>query len=195
MPMGSGKQPRPDSPAYMDAPGSSLDPARDLTATRPNCKSRSEPYRKPHGSRRETDRAPDGSLTETGRQGDQNRRTLGVMTRAGVYTEDMPNGRRFKCDLSIRQQHDCNPGRQLENLFLNHGLEHALHEATRGGNLLDLIATSHPAKCYQTGTLAPLVDLLTATALTIRVNHFCGKRLGWLHDQAQALGHRVFVEI
>ncbi|KAI8519484.1 hypothetical protein Bbelb_027410 [Branchiostoma belcheri] len=35
-----------------DAPGSSLDPARDLTATRPNCKSRSEPYRKPHGPRR-----------------------------------------------------------------------------------------------------------------------------------------------
>ncbi|KAI8518824.1 hypothetical protein Bbelb_020810 [Branchiostoma belcheri] len=81
-----------------DAQGSSLDPARDLTAARPNCKSRSAPYRKPHGSRRETDRAPDGSLTETGRQGDQNRCTLGVMTPAGVYTEDMPNGRRFKCD-------------------------------------------------------------------------------------------------
>ncbi|KAI8492042.1 hypothetical protein Bbelb_304150 [Branchiostoma belcheri] len=63
----------------------------DLTATRPNCKSRSEPYRKPHGSRRETDRTPDGSL----------RRTLGVMTPAGVYTEDIPNGRRFKCDLSV----------------------------------------------------------------------------------------------
>ncbi|KAI8484894.1 hypothetical protein Bbelb_373010 [Branchiostoma belcheri] len=47
------------------------DPARDLTAARSNCKSRSAPYRKPHGSRRETDRAPDGSLTETGRQGDQ----------------------------------------------------------------------------------------------------------------------------
>ncbi|KAI8492516.1 hypothetical protein Bbelb_295570 [Branchiostoma belcheri] len=87
--------------AAKDAPGSSLDPARDLTAARPNCKSRSAPYRKPHGSRRGTDRAPDGSLTETGRQGDQNRRTLGVMTPAGVYTEDMPNGRRFKCDLSI----------------------------------------------------------------------------------------------
>ncbi|KAI8486987.1 hypothetical protein Bbelb_352470 [Branchiostoma belcheri] len=84
-----------------DAPGSSLDPARDLTATRPNCKSRSKPYRKPHGSRRGTDRAPDGSLTGTGRQGDQNRRTLGVMTPAGVYTEDTPNGRRFKCDLSF----------------------------------------------------------------------------------------------
>ncbi|KAI8491942.1 hypothetical protein Bbelb_303150 [Branchiostoma belcheri] len=78
----------------LDAPGSPLDPARDLTAARPNCKSRSAPYRKPHGSSRETDRAPDGSLTETGRQGDQNRRTLGVMTPAGVYTEDMPNGRR-----------------------------------------------------------------------------------------------------
>ncbi|KAI8519543.1 hypothetical protein Bbelb_028000 [Branchiostoma belcheri] len=114
-----------------DAPGSSLDPARDLTATRPNCKSRSEPYRKPHGPRRETDRAPDGSLTETGRQGDQkfmninesrrpehnqaptgsrkgtfncdpdSRRTLGVMTPAGVYNEDMPNGRRFKCDSNV----------------------------------------------------------------------------------------------
>ncbi|KAI8493017.1 hypothetical protein Bbelb_290210 [Branchiostoma belcheri] len=74
-----------------DEPGSSLDPARDLTAARPNCKSRSTPYRKPHGSRRETDRAPDS------------RRTLGVMTPAGVYTEDMPNRRRFKCDLSITQ--------------------------------------------------------------------------------------------
>ncbi|KAI8493878.1 hypothetical protein Bbelb_282250 [Branchiostoma belcheri] len=84
-----------------DAPGSSLDPARDLIAARPNCKSRSAPYRKPHGSRRETDRAPGGSLTEDGRQGDQNRRTLGAMTPAGVYAEDMPNGHRFKCDLSI----------------------------------------------------------------------------------------------
>ncbi|KAI8506960.1 hypothetical protein Bbelb_153990 [Branchiostoma belcheri] len=100
--------------------GSPLDPARDLAAARPNCKSRSAPYHTPHGSRRETGRAPDGSLTETGRQGDQNttrprqgavkehlivtltgRRTLGVMTPAGVYAEDIPNGRRFKCDLSI----------------------------------------------------------------------------------------------
>ncbi|KAI8515734.1 hypothetical protein Bbelb_065470 [Branchiostoma belcheri] len=47
-----------------------LDPARYLTAARPNCKSRSAPYRTPHGSRRETDRVPVGSLTETGRQGD-----------------------------------------------------------------------------------------------------------------------------
>ncbi|KAI8510815.1 hypothetical protein Bbelb_117310 [Branchiostoma belcheri] len=98
----TGSQTRRD-PAR-DAPGCPLDPARDLTAARPNCKSRSAPYRKPHGSRRETDRAPDGSLTETGRQGDQNRRTLGVMTSAGVYAEDMPNGRRFKCDLSIRTE-------------------------------------------------------------------------------------------
>ncbi|KAI8510674.1 hypothetical protein Bbelb_115900 [Branchiostoma belcheri] len=60
---------------------------------------RSAPYHTPHGSRRATDRAPDGSLTETGRK---IRRTLGVMTPAGVYAEDMPNGRRFKCDLSIR---------------------------------------------------------------------------------------------
>ncbi|KAI8482472.1 hypothetical protein Bbelb_397920 [Branchiostoma belcheri] len=79
--------------------GSRQEPARDLTAARPNCKSRSAPYHTPHGSRRATDRAPDGSLTETGRK---IRRTLGVMTPAGVYTEDMPNGRRFKCDLSIR---------------------------------------------------------------------------------------------
>ncbi|KAI8520384.1 hypothetical protein Bbelb_001380 [Branchiostoma belcheri] len=98
------------------------EPARDLTAARPNCKSRSAPYHTPHGSRRATDRAPDGSLTETGRktagrstsrprQGAVKehlivtltvRRTLGVMTPAGVYTEDMPNGRRFKCDLSIK---------------------------------------------------------------------------------------------
>ncbi|KAI8491416.1 hypothetical protein Bbelb_310490 [Branchiostoma belcheri] len=41
----------------------------NLTAARPNCKSRSAPYRKPHRSRRETDRAPDGSLTETAGQG------------------------------------------------------------------------------------------------------------------------------
>ncbi|KAI8510919.1 hypothetical protein Bbelb_118350 [Branchiostoma belcheri] len=115
--------------------GIPLDPARDLTAARPNCKSRSAPYHTPYGSRRETDRVPDGSLTETGRQGDQkfmninyktpqrrpehnqaptgsrkrtfncdpdSRRTLGVMTPTGVYAEDMPNGRRFKCDLSIR---------------------------------------------------------------------------------------------
>ncbi|KAI8490962.1 hypothetical protein Bbelb_313810 [Branchiostoma belcheri] len=74
------------------------EPARELTAARPNCKSRSAPYHTPHGSRRATDRAPDGSLTETGRK---IRRTLGVMTPAGVYAEDMPNGRRFKCDLSI----------------------------------------------------------------------------------------------
>ncbi|KAI8480422.1 hypothetical protein Bbelb_418350 [Branchiostoma belcheri] len=44
------------------------EPARDLTAARPNCKSRSAPYHTPHGSRRATDRAPDGSLTETGRK-------------------------------------------------------------------------------------------------------------------------------
>ncbi|KAI8487737.1 hypothetical protein Bbelb_344750 [Branchiostoma belcheri] len=79
--------------------GSRQEPARDLTAARPNCKSRSAPYHTPHGSRRATDRAPDGSLTETGRK---IRRTLGVMAPAGVYAEDMPNGRRFKCDLSIR---------------------------------------------------------------------------------------------
>ncbi|KAI8507278.1 hypothetical protein Bbelb_146580 [Branchiostoma belcheri] len=71
----------------------------DLTAARPNCKSRSAPYHTPHGSRRATDRPPDGSLTETGRK---IRRTLGAMTPAGVYAEDMPNGRRFKCDLSMR---------------------------------------------------------------------------------------------
>ncbi|KAI8517682.1 hypothetical protein Bbelb_036990 [Branchiostoma belcheri] len=89
------------------------EPARDLTAARPNCKSRSAPYHTPHGSRRATDRAPDGSLTETGRKtADRStsrprqgavkehsivtltvRRTLGVMTPAGVYAEDMPNGR------------------------------------------------------------------------------------------------------
>ncbi|KAI8486099.1 hypothetical protein Bbelb_361990 [Branchiostoma belcheri] len=80
-----------------------------------------------------------------------------------------------------------NPGRQLENLFLNHGLEQVLHEPTRGGNLLDLIATSHPAKCYQTGTLAPLGDsdhLITATALTIQASQYSGKRLVWLYDKA-----------
>ncbi|KAI8486739.1 hypothetical protein Bbelb_354870 [Branchiostoma belcheri] len=80
-----------------------------------------------------------------------------------------------------------NPGRQLENLFLNHGLEQVLHEPTRGGNLLDLIATSHPAKCYQTGTLAPLGDsdhLITATALTIQASQHSGKRLVWLYDKA-----------
>ncbi|KAI8518912.1 zinc finger protein [Branchiostoma belcheri] len=80
-----------------------------------------------------------------------------------------------------------NPGRQLENLFLNHGLEQVLHELTRGGNLLDLIATSHPAKCYQTGTLAPLGDsdhLITATALTIQASQHSGKRLVWLYDKA-----------
>ncbi|KAI8494170.1 hypothetical protein Bbelb_279300, partial [Branchiostoma belcheri] len=80
----------------------------DLTAARPNCKSRSAPYHTPHGSRRATDRAPDGSLTETGRK---IRRTLGVMTPAGVYAEDMPNGRRFKCDLSIRVTADPYRGR------------------------------------------------------------------------------------
>ncbi|KAI8489225.1 hypothetical protein Bbelb_329640 [Branchiostoma belcheri] len=74
------------------------EPARDLTAARPNCKSRSAPYHTPHGSRRATDRAPDGSLTETGRK---IRRTLGVMTPAGVYAEDMPNGRRFKWNSSV----------------------------------------------------------------------------------------------
>ncbi|KAI8513783.1 hypothetical protein Bbelb_081070 [Branchiostoma belcheri] len=73
--------------------GSRQEPARDLTAARPNCKSRSAPYHRPHGSRRATDRAPDWSLTETGRK---IRRTLGVMTPAGVYAEDMPNGRSFK---------------------------------------------------------------------------------------------------
>ncbi|KAI8485888.1 hypothetical protein Bbelb_364400 [Branchiostoma belcheri] len=61
---------------------------------------------------------------------------------------------------------------ELTAIFLNLGLEQVLHEPTRGGNLLDLIATSHPAKCYQTGTLAPLGDsdhLITATALTIQL--------------------------
>ncbi|KAI8499818.1 hypothetical protein Bbelb_221350 [Branchiostoma belcheri] len=101
-----------------DAPGilpGLPDPAMDLTATRPNCKSRSAPYRKPHGSRRETNRAPDGSRrpehnqAPTGsRKGTfncdpDNRRTLGVMTPAGVYTEDMPNGRRFKCCEHVRR--------------------------------------------------------------------------------------------
>ncbi|KAI8518867.1 zinc finger protein [Branchiostoma belcheri] len=80
-----------------------------------------------------------------------------------------------------------NPRRQLQNLFLNHGLEQVLHEPTRGGNLLDLIATSHPAKCYQTGTLAPLGDsdhLITAPALTIQASQHSGKRLVWLYDKA-----------
>ncbi|KAI8483143.1 hypothetical protein Bbelb_391620 [Branchiostoma belcheri] len=57
----------------------------------------------------------------------------------------------------------------------------------RKGNLLDLIATSHPAKCYQTGTLAPLGDsdhLITATALTIQASQHSGKRLVWLYDKA-----------
>ncbi|KAI8486044.1 hypothetical protein Bbelb_361440 [Branchiostoma belcheri] len=57
-------------PAW-DPPGSPLDPARDPTVARPKCKSRSAPYRIPHGSRRKTDRAPNGSLTETDRQRDQ----------------------------------------------------------------------------------------------------------------------------
>ncbi|KAI8494429.1 DmX-like protein 1 [Branchiostoma belcheri] len=80
-----------------------------------------------------------------------------------------------------------NTGRQLENLFLNHGLEQVLHELTRGGNLPDLIGTSHPAKCYQTGTLAPLGDsdhLITAAALTIQASQHSGKRLVWLYDKA-----------
>ncbi|KAI8519389.1 hypothetical protein Bbelb_026460 [Branchiostoma belcheri] len=68
---------------------SSQEPARDLTAARPNCKSRSAPYHTPHGSRRATDRSPNGTAHA--------RR----MKPAGVYAEDMPNGRRFKCDLSI----------------------------------------------------------------------------------------------
>ncbi|KAI8480737.1 hypothetical protein Bbelb_415300 [Branchiostoma belcheri] len=91
--------------------GSRQEPARDLTAARPNCKSRSAPYHTPHGSRRATDRAPDGSLTETGRK---IRRTLGVMTPAGVYTEDMPNGRRFKSLIAGDNEcqtgtHNCGP--------------------------------------------------------------------------------------
>ncbi|KAI8478546.1 hypothetical protein Bbelb_437250, partial [Branchiostoma belcheri] len=45
---------------YMSPSGSRQEPARDLTAARPNCKSRSAPYHTPHGSRRATDRAPDG---------------------------------------------------------------------------------------------------------------------------------------
>ncbi|KAI8499820.1 hypothetical protein Bbelb_221370 [Branchiostoma belcheri] len=89
--------------------GCRQEPVRDLTAGRPNCKSRSAPYHTPHGSRRATDRAPDGSLTETGRK---IRRTLGVMTPAGVYAEDMPNGRRFKCDLSISTIVNLREGRE-----------------------------------------------------------------------------------
>ncbi|KAI8516696.1 hypothetical protein Bbelb_052770 [Branchiostoma belcheri] len=42
-----------------------------IAAAQPDCKSRSTPYRTPHGSRRETDRASDRSLTETGRQRNQ----------------------------------------------------------------------------------------------------------------------------
>ncbi|XP_078616267.1 uncharacterized protein LOC144884689 [Branchiostoma floridae x Branchiostoma japonicum] len=80
-----------------------------------------------------------------------------------------------------------NPGRQLDSIFMNHGLEQVLHEPTRGRNLLDLIATSHPVMCHQTGTLAPLGDsdhLATATALNLKANHHSGKRLVWLYSKA-----------
>ncbi|KAI8511048.1 hypothetical protein Bbelb_119640 [Branchiostoma belcheri] len=51
----------PDSGApARDQPGLPLDPARDPKAARPDCKSRSAPYRTSHGSRRETDRASEG---------------------------------------------------------------------------------------------------------------------------------------
>ncbi|KAI8495101.1 hypothetical protein Bbelb_270870 [Branchiostoma belcheri] len=123
LPPGTGSRPKRSVTPNGYLNGRFSEPARDLTAARPNCKSRSAPYHTPHGSRRATDRAPDGSLTETGRktagrstsrprQGAVKehlivtltvRRTLGVMTPAGVYTEDMPNGRRFKCDLSINE--------------------------------------------------------------------------------------------
>ncbi|KAI8493095.1 hypothetical protein Bbelb_290990 [Branchiostoma belcheri] len=123
-----------------DEPGSSLDPARDLTAARPNCKSRSAPYRKPHGSRRETDRAPDrsrrpehnqaptGSRKGTFNCGPDSRRTLGFMTPAGVYTEDMPNGRRFKSRVAVkyvvlltRLRESCKVDRSYTGEQLLHG--------------------------------------------------------------------------
>ncbi|KAI8496699.1 hypothetical protein Bbelb_253540 [Branchiostoma belcheri] len=69
---GSAHQPGANPPARgvpaWDPPGLPLDPARDPVAARPECKSRSAPYRVPHGSTLETDWAPDGSLTETCRQ-------------------------------------------------------------------------------------------------------------------------------
>ncbi|XP_078580162.1 uncharacterized protein LOC144864186 [Branchiostoma floridae x Branchiostoma japonicum] len=80
-----------------------------------------------------------------------------------------------------------NPGRQLDNIFMNHGLEQVLHEPTRGRNLFDLIVTSHPVMCHQTGTLAPLGDsdhLARATALNLKANHHSGKRLFWLYSKA-----------
>ncbi|KAI8510942.1 hypothetical protein Bbelb_118580 [Branchiostoma belcheri] len=50
-------------------------------------------------------------------------RTLGVMTPAGVHTEDMPNGRRFKCDLSIRRgRRWCfGPGRKRASRYRAEG--------------------------------------------------------------------------
>ncbi|KAI8506398.1 hypothetical protein Bbelb_158250 [Branchiostoma belcheri] len=81
------------------------DPVRDPVAARPECKSRSAPYRILYGSTRKTDRAPDGSLTETGQAASAPRQgavkehlivtltaggTLGFMTPACVYTENMP---------------------------------------------------------------------------------------------------------
>ncbi|KAI8508004.1 hypothetical protein Bbelb_142440 [Branchiostoma belcheri] len=51
-----------------------------------------------------------------------------------------------------------NAGRKLENILLDYGLEQVIHEPTRGGNLLDLIITSHPAMCNHSGTMAPLGD-------------------------------------
>ncbi|KAI8514536.1 Transient receptor putative cation channel sub M member 2 [Branchiostoma belcheri] len=85
-----------------DPKGSTLNPAKDPKAARPECKSRSAPYRIPHGSRRETERAPDWSLAETVKGTKRSRigtfdcdpdslRTLGFMTPAGVYTGNMPS--------------------------------------------------------------------------------------------------------
>ncbi|KAI8506630.1 hypothetical protein Bbelb_160570 [Branchiostoma belcheri] len=77
-----------------DSLGSPLDPARDPVAALPEFKNQSAraPYCIPHGSRQETDRAPDG------------RRTLGFMTPAGIYTENMPSRPRFTCDSSLSQR-------------------------------------------------------------------------------------------
>ncbi|KAI8514216.1 hypothetical protein Bbelb_085400 [Branchiostoma belcheri] len=56
------------------------------------------PQRRP-----EHNQAPTGNRKRTFNCDPDSRRTLGFMTQAGVYAEDMPNGRRFKCDISIRE--------------------------------------------------------------------------------------------
>ncbi|KAI8484458.1 hypothetical protein Bbelb_377290 [Branchiostoma belcheri] len=159
--------------------------------------------RKPTSKRRQDQRteqnrgAPAGE--ENGEWWGQRREKLHeILEKMDLSTIRIPTGALLSAQLDLRLTYSqCDGFRRMltwyegqipaDEVWLKFLGDQVLHEPTRGGNLLDLIATSHPAKCYQTGTLAPLGDsdhLITATALTIQASQHSGKRLVWLYDKA-----------